>query len=379
MKTCDKCGKENSDNAIFCLKCGNELTLLTEIDQNIIWPLLDSPEKIQKAVQQSYPSKNGLKWTEILFLSYARSFFVGQTEFPIFWYEKYGIDNPQQLIQSLIDRGFLQIASNETSLKRFTLPELKEILRQHNFTTTGKKKDLIDRILQNVSADYLEKLLPNREYEVTELGESEIQHNKYVIEYNFQSVQYGVDVWWLNRQLHKYPHMNYRDLIWGELNRQIEEIIKKSDKGKYESLVRIYEDMVRFLLSERKNYNQALTLLCQVYFYKANIVCVNQFFSEKESYDFLKSSDNSFHLFEPSYSKLMWIDKKSFLAIRDGLGVSNDDFFGLLVNNLNIFHCPNPVIDNYDLAGIIVASIEDNSDLVDSVLHKIETKLSDCQ
>ena len=75
----------------------------------------------------------------------------------------------------------------------------------------------------------------------------------------------------------------------------------------------------------------------------------------------------------------MWIDKKSFLAIRDGLGVSNDDFYGLLVNNLNIFHCPNPVIDNYDLAGIIVASIEDNSDLVDSVLHKIETKLSDCQ
>ena len=82
---------------------------------------------------------------------------------------------------------------------------------------------------------------------------------------------------------------------------------------------------------------------------------------------------------EPCFSKLLWIDKKSFVTIRNGIGISNDDLFGLIINNLNLFHCSNPVIDNQDLAGIIVASIEGNTDLVNSVFLQIEMKLNKCK
>ena len=186
MKPCVICGEQNMDTANFCMKCGNkfEIEADDELNCTISWPSLDTPEKIKKAVEKSFPSQNGLKWTEILFLSYIRSFHLGQTEFPSFWYESYGIDNPNGLLQSLLDRGFIRIASSETVLNRLTIPELKDVLRQQNLKITGKKSDLIDRILQNVNAEFLDKLLSDKGYELTKLGELELHQNKYVLDFN---------------------------------------------------------------------------------------------------------------------------------------------------------------------------------------------------
>ena len=383
MKTCVICGEQNMDTANFCMKCGNkfENEADDELNNTISWSLLDTPEKIKRAVENSFPSQNGLKWTEILFLSYTRSFHIGQTEFPSFWYESYGIDNPDGLLQSLLDRGFIRVASNETALNRLTIPELKDVLRQQNLKLTGKKSDLIDRILQNVDAEFLDQLLTFKGYELTKLGESELKQNKYVLDFNYQARHYGVDVWWVNRQLHKYPHMNYHDLIWGELNRQAIDAMKESANGQFDSYIKNREDMVMFLLSERKNYQQALTLLCEAYFYKANITSVRKYLKYKKEYDYFNSvmENAEYPMEEPCFSKLLWIDKKSFVTIRNGIGISNDDLFGLIINNLNLFHCSNPVIDNQNLAGIIVASIEGNTDLVNSVFLQIEMKLNKCK
>ena len=60
--------------------------------------------------------------------------------------------------------------------------------------------------------------------------------------------------------------MNYHDLIWGELNRQAIDAMKESANGQFDSYIKNREDMVMFLLSERKNYQQALTLLCDLMF-----------------------------------------------------------------------------------------------------------------
>ena len=67
----------------------------------------------------------------------------------------------------MLDRGFIRVASNETALNRLTIPELKDVLRQQNLKLTGKKSDLIDRILQNVDAEFLDQLLTFKGYELT--------------------------------------------------------------------------------------------------------------------------------------------------------------------------------------------------------------------
>ena len=64
MKTCVICGEQNMDTANFCMKCGNkfENEADDELNNTISWSLLDTPEKIKRAVENSFPSQNGLKW-----------------------------------------------------------------------------------------------------------------------------------------------------------------------------------------------------------------------------------------------------------------------------------------------------------------------------
>lgn len=64
-------------------------------------------------INNSTPSKNGLFPHEILLISYicsqrANYLKEGATTFPKFWFYKYGVDDVQAVLQSLVARGFLQ-------------------------------------------------------------------------------------------------------------------------------------------------------------------------------------------------------------------------------------------------------------------------------
>lgn len=375
-KLCSNCNSKNRLNAKICNNCGNSFNVNVEINRLINWPSLDTPEKVKFAIEQSFPSKSGLKWTEILFLSYYWSFHVDQVSFPVFWFEYYAIDDPNQLLQSLISRGYICISSYETELKSLTSSKLKEILQQWNKKSTGKKADLIKRIIDNVPENYLSQLFHERKIELTDLGKKELEQNQYVIEYNYRATHFGVDIWWINSQLKTYPHMKYRDLIWGELNRQASEAMKYSAIDSFCSYIKTRETMIDFLLSEGKHYQKALTLICEAHYYKANTIAINEYLQEKKKYDDFVNHAGSYLGNKPFFSLLPKIDVIRFEKIRDSLCISNNELYSLIVNNLTIFSCTSPMISNEDLAGVIVATIENNYALAKSVYQEIENKLN---
>lgn len=70
----------------------------------------------------------------------------------------------------LLKGGYLRRGSVQKSIERKTIPELKAILAEKELKLSGKKGELVQRLLNNVPPDELEELFPIGVYEATEKG-----------------------------------------------------------------------------------------------------------------------------------------------------------------------------------------------------------------
>lgn len=70
----------------------------------------------------------------------------------------------------LLKGGYLRRGSVQKSIERKTIPELKAILAEKELKLSGKKGELVQRLLNNVPPDELEELFPVGVYEATEKG-----------------------------------------------------------------------------------------------------------------------------------------------------------------------------------------------------------------
>ena len=136
---------------------------------------------LNQRLTKAHPSTTGLYPHEILVLGYAETFSSSQTEFQKFWLYKYSINNVHEVISSLIDRGYLEYGSIEQTLNNQTTKELKATLSLYSLKVSGKKEELIKRLLENVSEDKLRELYPEKYYKLTNKGKAELNENEYVL------------------------------------------------------------------------------------------------------------------------------------------------------------------------------------------------------
>lgn len=221
-------------------------------------PVISARQRLKTAII----SKQGLYPHEILVLEYATSYYTSDNQFQGFWWYKYGVDDVQALLNSLVDRGFLTIGSLEASLNKQTGAAIKEVLKLHNLKLTGKKADLIQRALSEVPEAELRKQFPRRTYELTELGKDEIKAEEYVL-YIHRHPYENLDIWSLNQMVYTKPYYPYRDKIWGFFNKRCGEYAVSGDWGLYRNC---RFSMNRFLQEERK-YKDALGMLAEVVYY----------------------------------------------------------------------------------------------------------------
>ncbi|MEB2786011.1 SAP domain-containing protein [Algoriphagus persicinus] len=63
----------------------------------------------------------------------------------------------ESLVIQLISHGFLRFSTLQENLnKEFLLPELKEILKENDLKVSGKKDDLVERIISNINPEKLQ-------------------------------------------------------------------------------------------------------------------------------------------------------------------------------------------------------------------------------
>ncbi|MBQ4123572.1 SAP domain-containing protein [bacterium] len=179
---------------------------------------------------------------EILFLEYLDGLSYTQN-LPDYWKFTYGIE-PNKTSEKLLNAGLIEYKINiEKTLKKLTIPQLKDILRENNLELTGKKQDLIFRILGNIDIDTLEKKFPEKIFSLTDSGIQLINNNYLFI---------------LNKK------NNY-----GFTNLQIANIYAKYPNEKNENLVKlILIDSIKTLPTEKKwsDYEMRISQLAKYYF-----------------------------------------------------------------------------------------------------------------
>lgn len=220
---------------------------------------------VSKRILGTTPQCNGLYPHEILMLSYAPKYIVGEKSFQGFWWYSYGVKNPEILLKSLRSRGFLAVGNVEATINNLKVAELKELLKSHNLKSTGAKADLVNRVVAEIPESELESLYPTRYYVLTSIGQETVNKEPCILYIHHNPVD-GLDIFSLSKLVHTQPYMPYRDKIWRHLNNISMQYISHGDFGLYRNC-RLR--MATFLDEEGKTKN-ALNMMGEVLFYDAN-------------------------------------------------------------------------------------------------------------
>lgn len=239
--------------------------------------IIPSPDEhikeLRKDFQNTYRSNNGLTVQEIMVLYYARRFCTDSTEFSSFWLHKYCVDDVRAIINKLLCKGFIYVDDAIKGLAKYRQADLKSLCEQYGLKKSGKNIDLVQRILESVPQEEIERIVVSRPYNYTALGLEEIDDNDYVPYFHITRCNFStsINVRWMNRELHKHPEFksHWRDRIWGELNKETQDAMLENQKGNYSFYISNRETMAQFLMEEEK-YEESLRLITEATYWQVN-------------------------------------------------------------------------------------------------------------
>lgn len=203
-----------------------------------------SPETITARYGAAVPSRQGLLPHEILALCKAGKYHV-QTE------------GPADVRSYLMEQGFLEPGTIQETLEALKVTDLKAELRDRGMKVSGKKAELVDRLLEGADHGELEAKYPERYYRLTQKGQQELAENEYI---PYLDKTGYMSIWEMNQELFRNnpDGFDYRDIVWRALNKRSAEAALHGDVALY---IETRTDMHFFLVEEGK-FGQALSVLC---------------------------------------------------------------------------------------------------------------------
>lgn len=78
--------------------------------------------------------------------------------------------NVNPCLERFLKEGYLEMSGLDKILSLYTVPDLKAALSEHELKVSGKKQELIQRLLENIPTDELETLFPVGAYQLTTKG-----------------------------------------------------------------------------------------------------------------------------------------------------------------------------------------------------------------
>jgi hypothetical protein len=322
-----------------------------ELDEQVI--------PVETRIRTAIASKQGLFPHEILVLDYAHSFYTSGNSFQGFWWYKYGVRDVQAILTSLVQRGFLQIGDLRAALNKQTAAAIKEVLKAHELKQTGKKDDLVQRALDEVSEDELNRLFPKRTYSLTESGKAALEEEAYVSYIHRHMIEY-LDIWSLNQKVHTQPFMPYRDKLWGYLNQQSMKHFSDRNFGLYRNC---RFQMAQFLKEEKK-IKDSLAMLAEVVFHDLSGVSNN--------YDpqFLEIYAEGFFPYENSHAATAPGIIAAIVDCQKELEYSDAELAAALIERMSKLSVPIQLFSVEDCAKIVLLERDQDTDALKSIYAK---------
>lgn len=326
-------------------------------------------KEIKKTIEKSYPSRNGLKIPEIMVLDYAETFTTATKDIHNFWYYDFGfeIEDIHNTLDILMKKELIQIAPVKEMIKKFTIPKIKEILKELGLKQSGKKAELLDRLFENTSDEYLESKVTEKSFMLTDAGKQELKENDYVLYFHRRNYVYCINftVWKMNKLLHDNPDKNYREIMWEEFQKKYSIEYHDIRINGYKKYTDVCNDMCIFLLESYGNAETALKYFAEDVYYKVNYDIPKQY-SLCMGLD--KSDLNQLKIYD-----FIYIDEKIFNKIKDELDISDDEFCRRLDDIFSGFHIEKPLLSDTNTAKFVIAKIKKDYETLDNMEYVIDT------
>lgn len=213
------------------------------------------------------PSARGLYPAQIMLLSYCETGRYPKPNggYPGFWWFEYGIRDVGHALENLAANGFLEWVPKAHSLSSLKVAELRGILENSGLPTTGKKADLVDRIVSNIPEDQICIPSYTPKYQLTELGRDELEANGYVpymhkhdrktIEHTTSDREFNV--WSVNRLFPDGNARNWKKVVGNLELERFDMNMAKHDAEPPKSLTK--EDIVQFLRQHKDYIEQQIS------------------------------------------------------------------------------------------------------------------------
>lgn len=280
------------------------------------------------------PDTYGLYPGELVMLSLAEKYKTTETVFPSYLTQTYEIANPLKMLKDLQKRMFIDIGTAKDCLLELKLTELKEIAAALNISVKGKKAEIIGQ-LSVVSEDALSPFVKERSWKLTEKGIEALKANPYIQyfleKHKYDVTEVGINIWTVNEEFVKGPKRPYRDIIYGQLNRVMNEAFLQFQKNPASGSAatnrycECYRLMGLFIEEEGKSFVNASDMYFQYLFKRINIhaglrlMLEYRMFSHDKKYieTIINQYYEEIHLYP--------YQKTELLRLLDELNISGDD------------------------------------------------------
>lgn len=180
-------------------------------------------------------------------------------KYPKYWLYEFGIKDACKYHKKLIAEGYYLAATTEEMASALTTTQIKEILLSVGLKTTGKKEDLIKRVIgANVEKQIVSKF-QTQPYSLSPKGIAFLEENSHYIKL-YKHKGWNIN-WEEYDKLSQNGKRNFYDVVWGIFNSRL---MKTNDCGHA-----VYQDMYELLCEEGRKEN-ALSILLKIIYIEAN-------------------------------------------------------------------------------------------------------------
>lgn len=138
-------------------------------------------------------------------------------------------------LNRLLKGKYLSLSSLEKNISLKTIPELKAVLADHELKTTGKKGELIARLMSNLSEYELQEIFPISVYMITPAGEEALKPYTIITVNNEHAL--GFSYYRLLSEREKNPNSSDEDILIKLLNQEIQNCYIAGNQEKYQSII----------------------------------------------------------------------------------------------------------------------------------------------
>jgi len=168
--------------------------------------------------------------------------------------------NVEPARKRLLDGKYLEISSVEKSIDLKKVPELKELLAARGLKVSGKKAELIQRLVDNVPRNELETMFPIRVYEITDTGKEALNYYSIIFANEYHSL--SLSAYRLLKEKETHPTLADEEILLQVL---LQDLDRMDKQGRHE-LYRITAGRTADFLLKISQTNKAFGMYCVVFF-----------------------------------------------------------------------------------------------------------------